>query len=277
MGHPVNASMAMSQTTPNTNGMPKTNPNASLTFADARHLRQFVALAEPTGDELKVRLDRDGLHGKAVDAAHVLMGTYHVGPAGLDGYDLRTPGETAIDLDKLKAAGKSFSLGTPAGLSINGDVTATQGRIKRSHPGMDPSGFTDPKVPDLDLPGEATIPDVGELEKFVRYARKETADHVRVTICPTEGLTVKAEGDLCADTYHAPADEIAPNHALQETVSSVYSCDYLTTLLKACKTMETCTDGTTRLFLGNDYPLRVRVNNGVVEGVFLLAPRIESA
>lgn len=257
-------------------------PDARASFEDSRHIRQVALAWDPVADEMKTRVEGDGIHALGVDAAHVLMGELHVKPEGLEGYHVTRPGEALLDTDRLLQHAKSFSLGDRASLRFDGEaeeIHAEQGRVSRQAPYLDGvESVKTPKVPMLTLPGKATVPDIGELFDFVKHVTKETSDHVRVTVSNVDGLTVRAHGDSTTDVYHAPVDEIdlpmGFSVGAEDSVSSRFSGDYLSSLLKVAKKMDTGTTARVRLHVGEDFPLRFVVENTPLKATYTLAPRI---
>lgn len=260
------------------------DPDARAKFEDSRHLRQMALCFGPIADEMKVKVKRDGLHAEGVDAAHVLMGRLKVKPEALEAYTVGEEGKTLVDTDRLLQSAKSFSLGDPATLRFRAsdrNLSAEQGRVSREAPYMDPSSVTDPNVPDLDLPAKATVPDIGELQNFIKHVEKETSELVEVTVSSVNGLKIEGTGDQATDKYEVDREEIDLPRSFTlgdpSQVSAKFSCDYLASVLKVAKKLDTGTEASLRLYVNEDYPIRLVLENGPIRATYLIAPRIESA
>ena len=237
----------------------------------AEVLKTLIDATSTLVDEVKVRVDPEGLSLKAVDPAHVAMVELTLKAAAFQEYKADSM-EMGLDLEKFKevlklAAGDDevemdFD---PAGHRLVMRI----GNVTRRMSLVDTSGMSDPKVPKLELPAKITILP-SELERGIR-ASEAIADHVALS-ADKDTFELIAEGDT--DQVHLKLDKsMLAELKVSEKSKSLFSLDYFANMVKAAKG-----SGGIQLHLGNDYPVRIEFDlaggNGHV--MYLLAPRIES-
>ena len=251
-----------------------------------KELKQFLAQVGVLVDEARVVASRDGWRVKAVDPAHVAMvdvalpyvafesfETSWAANAPTDGPERPDEVVFGLDVEKLSKKLKSLKDGT-VGFAYEQDDKS--GRIALRSAGredtmsaIDTDAFSEPKVPDLNLPATVDLPGAVLLEAV--KAASEISDHVRLT-ASGNGLAVLAEGDVDRVSMNFPRGERDVEVVIggdKDTYTSLFPLDYLEKFLKTVKGETLSVD------LGTDYPLRADWD-GATKGTFLLAPRIET-
>jgi len=137
-------------------------------------------------------------------------------------------------------------------------------------PLVDSSGFSDPKVPNLQLPVGLKL-NSGELQKGLKVSAS-ISDYI--TFDCTEGkLVMTSSEDLSSMTLDLMKGEEYEELNFEKPAKSSFSLDYFSQLMKGV--------GPNRdieFSLGNSYPLKIEFEfaEGKGHARYLLAPRIES-
>jgi proliferating cell nuclear antigen len=138
-------------------------------------------------------------------------------------------------------------------------------------PLVDTSGFSDPKVPNLQLPVGLRL-NSGELQKGLKVSAS-ISDYITFD-CGQEKLVMTSSEDLSSMTLDLIKGKDYEEVSFEKPAKSSFSLDYFSQLMKGV--------GTNRdivLNLGNSYPLRLEFDFAEPNGHarYLLAPRIESS
>ena len=234
-------------------------------------LKTLIDATSTLVDEVKVRVEPEGMSLKAVDPAHVAMVELTLRAAAFQEYKADSM-EMGLDLEKFKEVLKLASGDDEVEMDFDPSghrLVMKIGNVTRRMSLVDTSGMSDPKVPKLDLPCKITIMP-SELERGIRAA-ESIADHVALS-ADKDTFELIAEGDT--DQVHLKLDRsmLAELKATEKS-KSLFSLDYFANMVKAAKG-----SGGIQLQLGNDYPVKIEFDlaggNGHV--TYLLAPRIES-
>lgn len=234
-------------------------------------LKEAIELASCIVDEIKLTLKKDGLYVRAVDPSHVAMIEMKLSKKAFEEFKA-TDQDIGMDLNKIKDLLKLIrpeEMVSWRSEDKKNRIILEVGNLKRSMSPVDLGGMTDPKVPDLTLPGKVVV-DINEIRKGIRAA-ESISDHITFLLTPND-FKMEAEGDtekmeLVLTKDHGLSEIVAPG-----AMRSLYPLDYLTTMVKAVNSP------TVTINMANDYPTRIefQIANGVGEGAFLLAPRIEN-
>jgi len=238
-----------------------------------KHIASFSSITE----EVRVHCVKGtGISIKAVDPAHVAMRelTVKVGPKLLVINDK----EIGIDLDKLKKLiplmpNEEIAVGF---VDYGNRITYSYGHHRPEHKVADLLGMSDPKIPTLTLPGcyRANIMNLISSVKHIETMSRL----IKFEVC-NGGFNVKGSngGDEYTGKFPGTCMDFDPD-AGEGTLTSVFSIDYIMTVLRTYKSM-----GFEDVWiqLGDDYPgiFEVEVNDGDYQFYdrFILAPRIENA
>jgi len=234
-------------------------------------LKETVELASCIVEEIKLTMKKDGLAVRAVDPSHVAMIEMKLSKKAFEEFKASDQ-DIGIDLNKIKDLLKLIKpdeMVSWRSEDKKNRILFEVGNMKRYMSPVDLGGMTDPKVPDLTLPGKVVL-DINEVRKGIRAA-ESISDHIAFLLSPNE-FKMEAEGDtekmeLSLTKDKGISDMIAPG-----PMRSLYPLDYLTTMVKAINSP------TITILMANDYPAKIefQLANGAGEGSFLLAPRIEN-
>jgi len=234
-------------------------------------LREVVELTSCIVEEIKLSIKKEGLYVSAVDPSHVAMIEMKLSKNAFEEYKA-TDQDIGMDLGKLRDL---LKLVRPEEMvSWRSDEKKNKiileiGNLRRSMSPVDLGGMTDPKVPDLTLPGKVTV-DINEIRKGIRAA-ESISDHIAFLMTQAD-FKMEAEGDTEKMELVLTKENGITEITSPGTLRSLYPLDYLTTMFKAINAP------TVTIHLANDYPTRIefQVAGGAGEGAFLLAPRIEN-
>jgi proliferating cell nuclear antigen len=234
-------------------------------------LKEVIDIISTLVEEAKVNVDDDGLSVKAVDPAHVAMVDLTLGRSGFEEY--KADGvELGVDIDKIREVLRLARGGEV--LSIDHDEDKNQlimgvGNITRKMALVDTAGMSDPKVPNLNLPGKVSVA-TSELRQGIR-ASESVSDHIALS-ASADGFEMTSEGDTDRVTLKLPKD-LLEELECKEQVRSLFPLDYFSTMIKAISSASSIT-----MYLGSDYPVKMEFGIAGDRGkvTYLLAPRIES-
>lgn len=242
----------------------------------AEVLKELVNVVSTLVDEVKLRVEEEGLSLKAVDPAHVAMVEAQLNKGAFEEYKVEAC-ELGLDIDKLKDALSLARAGDE--VVIHQDTERNRlvlniGNLTRAMPLIDTTGMPDPKVPKLELPTTIVVRG-SEVAQGIK-ASKSVADHIELSANP-DAFELKCEGDnqnlvnLLLDK--AQLEELE----CKENVRSLFSLDYFSQMVGAAKG-----DRNVTLRLGNDFPVLVEfelAENDLTGAQgwakYLLAPRID--
>ncbi len=242
----------------------------------AEILKEVVDVISTLVDEAKFNVTKDAVSVKAVDPAHVAMVDLALERGAFDAYRA-DDGELGLDMDKVKEVLKLAKSGDIIAITHEEEknrLVLNVGNTTRRMSLVDTAGMSDPKVPSLNLPAKVTIR-TDELRQGIR-ASESVSDHIALIAGP-DGFEIVSEGDT--DTVsHKVSKELLEEIAAKETVRSLFPLDYFSNMVKAIPFGSPAEKSTVRLYLGNDYPVKIefKIAGGKGEVRYLLAPRIES-
>lgn len=234
-------------------------------------LREAVELASCIVEEVKLTLKKDGLSVRAVDPSHVAMIEMRLSKKAFEEFKASDQ-DIGLDLNKIKdllRLIKPEEIVNWRSEEKKNRIILEVGNLKRMMSPVDLAGMTDPKVPDLTLPGKVVV-DINEIRKGIRAA-ESISDHIAFLLSPNE-FKMEAEGDTEKMELVLSKDKGVSEIVAPGPMRSLYPLDYLTTMMKAV------VSPTVTILMANDYPAKIefQIANGVGEGAFLLAPRIEN-
>jgi proliferating cell nuclear antigen len=233
-------------------------------------LREIVEVISTLVSEVKLSISKDGIEVKAVDPSHVAMLVLKLNKSAFETFT-GEPTEIGVDVEKLKEMLRLAKPGDVIDLQYDGGksrLVVSVGKVTRQMSVVDPAGITDPKVPNVTPPGLVVVK-MEELRQGIRGS-ESIADHVTLTVAP-EGFTMHSEGETDRVDLKIPKESLSKLE-VKESVRSMYPLDFFSSMVKSITTSEEVT-----LHVGNEYPLKIEFNvaNGVGDGRYLLAPRVE--
>lgn len=234
-------------------------------------LKGLVNIISTLVDEVKFSINGDGMMLKAVDAAHVAMIELTVGKGAFESFKAEDT-ELGLDLDKVKSVLKLASSGDVIKMEqdeAHGRLVFKIGNITRRMNLVDTSTMGDPKVPQLSVTANMTVP-VEELQKGIRAA-DTISDHITLKAGP-DFFELSCDGDTDSVSLRLEAGPAVVIDTPSE-VCSMFPLDYFSNIVKAVPS------GTAvNVELENDYPMKMvfGLADGNVKVDYLLAPRIEN-
>lgn len=234
-------------------------------------VKSLIDSLSPLVDEAKFQLSPEGIHVRAVDAAHVAMVDLSLSKGAFKNFEAEES-EIGLDIDKLKDTMRLAASDDEVEFEMvdQGRLAVRFGNLVRRMSLVDTSGMTDPKIPNLELPAIIRL-SAAELDQGIKAA-EGISDHVALQ-ATDEGFELSASGDMDSVDLTL-TEEVLQEITVEEDVRSLYSLDYFSNMVKVAKSADVLT-----LHLGNDYPVRLEFDfaNGEGKVTYLLAPRIESA
>jgi proliferating cell nuclear antigen len=225
-------------------------------------------------DECKIRLNDDGLSIRAVDPANVGMVDMSLAKSAFESYEA-DGGVIGVNLDRFEDVLSMGDSGDLVSLDLNEQTRKLDIHISGLSYTLaliDPDSIRqEPDIPDLDLP--ATIVLTGsDLDHGIKAADL-CSDHITLRADKDgEAFHMEADGDT-DDVDLKLGNEDLLSATVSENAKSLYSLDYLKDMSRAMDT-----DAAVSLLLGSEMPVKLRYsrNNGFVEVVYMLAPRVKS-
>lgn len=244
---------------------------------DASTLRAFVETITAIVDEGKLRITEEGLKLRAVDPANVAMISFVLQRDAFDDFrfSVESEGDTEIEIgmDFMKLIG-ILGIGGREDVELKLDENAQKlytrmGSLDYTLSLLDPSSLRkEPKVPELEFPAKVII-ETEEFRRTIRAAEK-IGENIVLGV-DGEEFYMEAEGEM--DKLRLGLGKEQLIDLTPETVSSLYSLEYISSMSKGISHAENIT-----LNLGKNYPLQMdfALAEGKVKVSYLLAPRIES-
>jgi len=244
---------------------------------DASMLRACVETITAIVDEGKLRITAEGLKLRAVDPANVAMISFVLQRDAFDDFQfsVESEGDTEIEIgmDFMKLIG-ILGIGGREDVELKLDENAQKlytrmGSLDYTLSLLDPSSLRkEPKVPELEFPAKVII-ETEEFRRTIRAAEK-IGENIVLGV-DGEEFYMEAEGEM--DKLRLGLGKEQLIDLTPETVSSLYSLEYISSMSKGMSHAENIT-----LNLGKNYPLQMdfALAEGKVKVSYLLAPRIES-
>ena len=244
---------------------------------DASTLRACVETITAIVDEGKLRITEEGFKLRAVDPANVAMISFVLQRDAFDDFrfSVESEGDTELEIgmDFMKLIG-ILGIGGREDVELKLDENAQKlytrmGSLDYTLSLLDPSSLRkEPKVPELEFPAKVII-ETEEFRRTIRAAEK-IGENIVLGV-DGEEFYMEAEGEM--DKLRLGLSKEQLIDLTPETVSSLYSLEYISSMSKGMSHAENIT-----LNMGKNYPLQVdfALAEGKVKVSYLLAPRIES-
>ncbi len=235
-------------------------------------LRSIFSILTPIIGEVKLRADEEGWKIKAVDPAHVAMVDLELSKDAFERYEVE-PMELGLNVERLLEHIKGARSDETISLKLDDEnrLVVSMSNLTLKLPLVDAAGFTDPKVPNLQLPVGIKL-NSAELQKGLKVSAS-ISDYLTFD-CTADTLVMTSSEDLSSMTLELQKGKEYEEKQFEGESKSSFSLDYFTHLMKGI--------GANRdieLHLGNSYPLKLEFDFAEDLGhvIYLLAPRIESS
>jgi len=225
-------------------------------------------------EEVVFKCSKNGLSFLMVDPAHVCMLMVEVPKKLFSTWKIKLPKDeselkVAIDLKKLKEFLKLASGTDNIEFSLDAEKNQTVmklGSITRMFSLIDPSGYSEPKIPELTMTAEVHI-EAKELQSGVK-AIADVSDHLRMK---KEGDSFYLIGEGDVDEVEFKTDKDQLDKLEGDNAMSLFPLDYFSDFVKSIPSGDTL-----EIHFANDYPCRIDTDTKDGWSVtYMLAPRIE--
>ncbi|MCQ1537087.1 DNA polymerase sliding clamp [Methanosarcina sp. KYL-1] len=238
---------------------------------NAELLKDSIAALAVIVDEVRFKINPEGISVKAVDPANVAMGIFELGSAAFEEYSADEC-EIGIDLNKITDL---------LGIAEKTDTVRMEleeksqkllidvGGLSYTLSILDPSTIrAEPRVPQLELPAKVVM-NGADLRRAVKAAEK-ISDHLLMGVSG-DTFYMEAKGDTDQVRLEMGRDQLIDLKS--GDACSLFSLDYLTDIVKPTNKVNEVV-----LSLGRDFPVLIdfEIANGAGRISYLLAPRIES-
>ncbi|KXB07330.1 hypothetical protein AKJ51_01520 [candidate division MSBL1 archaeon SCGC-AAA382A20] len=244
-----------------------------------RFLHKFFKYGTVLSDEGKVVFGKDGMRMKLVDPAHVCLLDISLSKGAFESYDDDSV-EVGIEFSDISKFIKRFDFDDEIDMKFDVDDGHHMKMKARkedlytlcaTRPLRDTAGMTDPSVPEFDLPCKFETSNKA-LREMIDYLYDCYNDQSYLKISFDEG-TVEFHSDEDYDKNTMTLESIKVFNGEDKSVSSLFALDYAKEITKSIKK-----SADLKMELGEDYPVIIdfKFEDGLGEGTFWLAPRIES-
>lgn len=234
-------------------------------------LKSVFSILTPIVGEIKLTADEEGWKIKAVDPAHVAMVDLTISREAFDKYEVE-PMELGLNVERMLEHLKSAKSDDLVRMNLDKDnrLVVSMSNLTLKMPLVDASGFSDPKVPNLQLPVGLKL-NSGELQKGLKVSAS-ISDYITFD-CSEDKLVMTSSEDLSSMTLELGKGTEYEQINFEKPAKSSFSLDYFTQLMKGVGPNRDIS-----LNLGNSYPLKMDFDfaEGKGHARYLLAPRIES-
>ncbi len=234
-------------------------------------LKSVFSILTPIVGEIKLAADEEGWKIRAVDPAHVAMVDLTLTKDAFDRYELE-PMELGLNVERMLEHLKSAKSDDMVSIKLDADnrLVVSMANLTLKMPLVDASGFSDPKIPNLQLPVGLKL-NSGELQKGLKVSAS-ISDYITFD-CSEDKLVMTSSEDLSSMTLELKKGVEYEEINFEKPAKSSFSLDYFTQLMKGVGPNRDIS-----LNLGNSYPLKMDFEFAEDSGHarYLLAPRIES-
>ncbi len=242
-------------------------------LAESRLLKQSIDAISQLISECSVNLSKEGFDLKAMDSANVSMVDFKLLSSAFEKFELKDKHTIGVSMEDLTQVLKRAKPNESLELMMkekNRLELVIAGKRQFVIPLLD-LGEGVKKTPQLTFP--ATIEVKAEsLEEAITDA--EIVSDAIVFEADRDKFVVRAEGDgRKAEVQMKKGSDDVIGLDVGEKVHSMFPLEYLKKIVKGARISDTA-----KIFLGNDYPLRVTAEvKDQLSIAFILAPRIETS
>jgi len=245
----------------------------NLKLDESRVLSNTVAIISDFITEATFSITKQGVRLTAMDPANISMVVLDILPSAFTSYKVDGSEEVTINLDNLKQALRRVKPTEPISLTIESNrlvLTIFSKSIKKFQIPMLEKETKEKQAPTLEFNAKIEL-DAKEFRDFVDDA--SVAGDALTFSADSDKLRLSA-GDAGSrvNIELASGSDALVSMDVKESVTSIYSVDYLKKMAKAAVLSDTV------LFqLSSDYPLRIDFKSiNKLQMSFILAPRIEN-
>jgi proliferating cell nuclear antigen PCNA len=245
---------------------------------DTVNLKHLLNTANALVDDMPIIVNADGIHLVAADSAMVAMIDLHLTPDLFGRFNCKAkdPIRFQVDMNEFADRVSEAKQGDDVTLTVRDDpVDGYMLDVTVWH-----EGITSTFTLETDSIDDTDIPDVDKLEfsgsvlvslSMLRAAIQKMGDSVTLTL-DKDALLLESTVDDQEARVRFPdtSDHLHAIALSDDAVQSTYSQDYLSVVRKLRKTVDRI-----RLQFGDDFPLRVWVDDDRFKLRYTLAPRIE--
>ena len=241
----------------------------------------MLAIPYALTDQILVKVDKSGLHTKAVDPSHVAMVELDISKKAMEAYRVPVEGVFGIDLDKmadfLKVARKDDLIEIWIDIDRN-RLCLEIDNLTRRMAMADPMGIPWPKIPNIDHPNHIQI-DPSEIAKAIKIV--STIDDHIVFRGDRDLFSMEGENDVDGMGKKMPRD-LLPDYDVREDFQAKYPLDYLIKMIKKSVDLLKISGGKNAkalpvsIDITTDYPIKISGEKDYVTFTYLLAPRLDS-
>jgi len=234
-------------------------------------LKEAVAVISTLINEAKFRITGEGLGVMAVDGSHIAMIDLFLSAKAFEEFRADEM-DMGINLEKLKMVLKHAKSDEILHMKYNADRNILEFKldaIEMTMALLDSSSMTEPKVPTLEHRAKIVVAST-LLDRGLKAAT-DVADYVEFRATPEE-FVVHAEGESDTMAMHLKKEVLDELVCEEEEVSSKYSLEYISSIVKAMSS-EALT-----INLSTDYPVKIEfdIASGNGHVLYMLAPRVDN-
>lgn len=246
-----------------------------LVMAENRLLKEPINIISDLVNEVRMRVNSDGIEIVAIDPANVAMVEYKLLSSAFVEYETTGEQVLAISLDGLKAVMRRIKPHDVLTLKLDEeknrlDLSVKGSNNKTFHLPLLHIDDEEQKLPNLQFGAKVNL----SAANFDDAVEDMEIVAESVSLVASGNLfTVKSEDNLKAAKVEIPgSEEVSILSDDGEEISSKYSIEYLKKMTKAAKLAETVS-----LNFGQDYPLRMEyILLDKMKMSFVLAPRVSN-
>ena len=233
-------------------------------FNDAKALSEAVAIMSELVNELRIKVNKNGMSAVAVDPANVALVSLKIPRTAFSQFETSEE-EIGVNLEDLKQVLKRANSGSSLTLERkeNKLLVNLEDNVKRRFTlSLIDIDSEEKHVPDLEFQVKVSLP-----SSLFQHAVEDALVVSDACLFNASGnsFSIEAKGNLNSSHTEFNPEEVK----LNGEGKAKYSLEYLQKFVKACKLSENVS-----LQFKTDYPLRVDFS-GDVEMTFILAPRVE--
>ena len=248
---------------------------------DGATIKPFLTALSVVGDEVKLRVNEQGIGATLVDPANVFMGDVFLDADAFDTYDLNSPSTLGVNINGLQSLVRRARKGSDDELTLSlreREATATVARGYDGHDVVsngtmdliDPDAIRqEPDIPDLNRDVSLAV-DADAFTDALSYAVGES-DHVEFAV---KGVNQHTNALYLGGETDTRAESVAIDGIDAETCDgSLYSKDYLKQILSGVTAADPDIVG---LAFDTEFPATFEASSGPLSVEYTIAPRIHS-
>lgn len=250
---------------------------------DGSTIKPFLNAIAAVVDECKLHVSDDGLSVRAVDPAMVFMGDMTLGADAFETFDVSQEATLGVSVGHLKSAVRRARKRSDDTLTLSlqeMEATATVERGYANHTVVSQNTVQlidsksireEPDIPELDRDVSISV-DTDPFTDALSHATAE-AEHARFAV---QGVNQHTNALYLGSDMDARSESIAISDIdTDDTAESIYSVDYLRSMLGVIGKVEPETVGVT---MDDEFPMTIELESAdmPLSVSYLIAPRVQS-